>query len=63
MHPNFMQFCQKISFKSAIEIFTPVSGYLRTVLNVVIFSPMIGLKLNLNSLGIGTKYTLVLTTS
>ena len=30
MHPNFMHFRQKISFKCALEIFTPVNGYLRT---------------------------------
>ena len=29
MHPNFGQ---KISFKSALEVFTPVSGHLRTAL-------------------------------
>ena len=29
MHPNFMHFCRKISFKSALEIFTPVSGHFR----------------------------------
>ena len=32
-HPNFMHFSQKISFKSALEIFTPISGHLRTALN------------------------------
>ena len=32
MNPNFMHFRRKISFKIALEIFTPVSGHLRTVL-------------------------------
>ena len=32
VHPNFMNFRQNISFKSAIEIFTAISGYLRTAL-------------------------------
>ena len=32
IHPNFIHFCQKISFKSALEIFTPVRGHLRTAL-------------------------------
>ena len=30
MPPNFMHFRQKISFKYALEIFTPVNGHLRT---------------------------------
>ena len=30
-----MHFRQKISFKSALEIFTPVSGHLRTALKTV----------------------------
>ena len=30
MHPDFMHFRQKISFKNALEIFSPVSGHLRT---------------------------------
>ena len=33
MHPNFMHFRQKISFKTALEIFTTVSGHLKTTLN------------------------------
>ena len=33
MCPNFMHFRQKISFKSALEIFNPVSGHSRIVLN------------------------------
>ena len=36
MHPNFMCFRQKISFKSALKIFTPVSGHLRTALTCTI---------------------------
>ena len=32
MHPNFMQFRQKISFKS-VEVFAPVSEHLKTALN------------------------------
>ena len=32
MHPNLMHFHQKINFKSVLEIFTPVSGHLRTAL-------------------------------
>ena len=32
MHPNFVHFHQKISFKSTLEIFTPVSGHLRIAL-------------------------------
>ena len=32
MHPNFMYFYQKISFKSVLKIFTPVYGQLRTAL-------------------------------
>ena len=35
MHPNFMHFRQKISFKNALEIFTPVSGQLRTALREI----------------------------
>ena len=35
MHPNFMQFRQKISFKTALEIFTPVSEHLRTALRKI----------------------------
>ena len=34
MHPNFTCFHKKISFKSALEMFTPVSGHLRTALNL-----------------------------
>ena len=30
MLSNFTHFCQKISFKSTLEIFTPVSGHLKT---------------------------------
>ena len=30
-----MHFRQEISFKSALETFTPVSGHLRTALNVI----------------------------
>ena len=37
MHPNFMHFRQKISFKSVLEICTPVSGHLRTALNLLLF--------------------------
>ena len=36
MYPNFIQFRQKISFKSALEIFTPVNMYFITALNIVI---------------------------
>ena len=32
MHPNFMHFRQKLSFKSALEFFNPVSEHLRTAL-------------------------------
>ena len=32
MHPNFMHFRQKISFKSVLESFATVSGHLRTAL-------------------------------
>ena len=32
MHPNFMHFRQKISFKSALEIFIPVNGHFRIAL-------------------------------
>ena len=31
MHPSFMQFCHKISFKSALETFTSFSSHLRTI--------------------------------
>ena len=30
MHPNFMHFCLKISFKNALEYFVSVSEHLRT---------------------------------
>ena len=30
MHPNSMHFRQKISFKSALEICTPISGHSKT---------------------------------
>ena len=33
MYPNFMGFHQKISFKSALEIFNSASGHLKTALN------------------------------
>ena len=33
MHPNFIHFRQKISFKSALEIFSPVNGHSRTALS------------------------------
>ena len=29
-HPNFIDFRRKISFKSALKIFTPVTGHLRS---------------------------------
>ena len=32
MHSNFMHFRQKISFKNALQIFTLVTGHLRTAL-------------------------------
>ena len=32
MRPNFMHFRQKMNFKSAIDIFAPVNGHLRTAL-------------------------------
>ena len=32
MHPNFVHFRQKISFKRALENFTPVSGHSKTAL-------------------------------
>ena len=38
VHPNFMHFRQKISFKRALEIFIPVSGLLRTALNELLVS-------------------------
>ena len=33
MHPNFMHFPQKTSFKSALESFASVDGHLRTALS------------------------------
>ena len=33
MHPNFLYFCQKVSFKSELEIFTPVSKHSKIALN------------------------------
>ena len=34
MHPNLLHFRQKISFKSALEILTPVSRHLRIALRL-----------------------------
>ena len=33
MHPNFMQFRQKISFKSTLEVFSSLNKHLKTALN------------------------------
>ena len=38
MHPNFTHIRQKIRFKSALEIFTPVTGQSRTALTCVMHS-------------------------
>ena len=40
MHPDFMHFRQKVNFKSALEIFTSVSGHWRTGLTEQFLSVM-----------------------